>query len=265
VHGEHGQIQPQDLPASRIRQRRWLFRLCQSVHVVSASLRDNLHALGLDHVPVIVTPNGVDSARFVPPQSKAEARRAAGFAEDDRVIGIVGRLVALKRHRLLFEAFGKLAPEMPALRLLVVGDGGAEKEDILRAMKEHPLAGRIKWAGHQDDVKPFYQSMDLLAAPSEIEGLSNAVLEAMACGTPVLGHAACGNAEVLRHGENGFLAQLDSADQLAAALREALSDEALLARCSTNARDTVERQFSMEAMAESYRQLYRNAVRSKPS
>lgn len=265
VHGEHGQIQPQDLSPKRIWQRRWFFRLCHSVHVVSGSLKDNLHALGLDHVPIIVTPNGVDSERFAPSASKAEARRAAGFDAQDRVIGIVGRLVALKRHRLLFDAFGKLAPVMPELRLLVVGDGGVEKENILQAMHAHPFSGRIKWVGHQDDVKPFYQSMDLLAVPSEIEGLSNAVLEAMACGTPVLGHSACGNAEVMRDGENGFLAHLQTANDLATALREALSDEAKLARCAVNARHTVEQRFSMEAMAECYRQLYRSAARSKAS
>ncbi|MBX7208933.1 MAG: glycosyltransferase [Verrucomicrobiaceae bacterium] len=260
VHGEHGQIQKQDLAPKRLAQRRRLFRLCKRVHVVAAGMVQNLAALGLDNVPITVTPNGVDSDRFSPPASKAAAKEAAGFSGDDVIVGIVGRLVALKRHRLLFDAFALLGTELPCLHLLVVGDGGAEKEDIVRQMREHPLAARIRWAGHQDDMKPFYQAMDVLAAPSEIEGLSNAVLEGMACGTPVLAHAACGNADVIEHDRSGFLAHIYTPAQLAAELRRVLADENLLHDCGIAARDTVCGRFSMDAMAGCYRALYHGAV-----
>lgn len=263
VHGEHGQIQKQDLTRKRITQRRWLFRLCKRVHVVAAGMVQNLAALGLDHVPVTVTPNGVDSDRFCPPESKVAAKQKLGFAGDAMVVGIVGRLVALKRHRLLFDALSLLDTEFPKLHLLVVGDGGADKDDIVRQMKDHPLSNRIRWAGHQDDVKPFYQAMDLLAAPSEIEGLSNAVLEGMACGTPVLAHSACGNADVIAHDLCGFLAQLNSPAELADELRRVLSNPLLLQTCGDEARATVCKNFSMHAMAECYRSLYRSAVRGR--
>jgi glycosyltransferase involved in cell wall biosynthesis len=257
VHGEHGQVQSQDLTPKRRWQRRVLFALCRHVHVVSSSVRDNLQSLGLDpQRRIIVTPNGVDSERFAP----AEARMALGFAAEDQIIGIVGRLVALKRHQMLFDAFTQLAEEFPRLHLLVVGDGGAEREQLIAAMQQHPLAARIRWAGHQDDLPPYYRVMDLLAAPSEIEGLSNAVLEAMATAVPVLAHAACGNAEVIEDGQNGYLSHLNTAADLAAALRAALSSPAELRRRGAAARDTVLQRYSMGAMAESYRQLYRSAV-----
>lgn len=263
VHGEHGQIQKQDLTWKRIAQRRWLFRLCKSVHVVSSSMVQNLAALGLNHIPIIATPNGVDSDRFGAPESKLAMRKAAGFTGGEKVVGIVGRLVPLKRHRLLFDAFALLASDFPELHLLVVGDGGTDKDDIVRQMREHPQSARIRWAGHQDDMKPFYQAMDLMAAPSEIEGLSNAVLEAMACATPVLAHSACGNAEVIENGRSGFLAQLNTPGELAGELRRVLSRPALLQDCGAAARETVCRRFSMQAMAESYRALYEGAVRRK--
>lgn len=257
VHGEHGQVQRQDLTAKRRWQRRILFSVCRHVHVVSSSVRDNLQSLGLDPARrIIVTPNGVDSDRFSP----AEARRALGFGPDDQIIGIVGRLVALKRHQMLFDAFTQLAKEFPRLQLLVVGDGGAEREQLIAAMQQHPLASRIRWAGHQDDLPPYYRVMDLLAAPSEIEGLSNAVLEAMATAVPVLAHAACGNAEVIEDGQNGYLSHLNTSADLASALRAALSAPAELCRCGAAARNTVLQRYSMVAMAEGYRQLYRSAV-----
>lgn len=265
VHGEHGQVQKQDLTPKRLAQRRWLFKLCQSVHVVSSSVRDNLQDLGLDpKKKIVVTPNGVDSQRFSPTPDRAAAKQALGFPGDAFVIGIVGRLVALKRHEMLFAAFAQLAPQWPGLHLLVVGDGGAEREPLIAAMKAHPFADRLLWAGHQNDLPKYYRAMDLLAAPSEIEGLSNAVLEAMACAVPVLAHSACGNAEVIEDGLTGFLADIHDADTLAQCIEAPLKAPALLARCGTGARETVLKRYSMEAMAECYRRLYRDAARSDP-
>lgn len=261
VHGEHGQLQPQDLTPKRMRQRRWLFKLCRSVHVVSSSVRDNLQDLGLDpRKQVVVTPNGVDSQRFSPAEDRAAARQEIGLPADALVIGIVGRLVALKRHEMLFAAFEKLAPHWPKLHLLVVGDGGEDRERLIAAMKAHPHASRLVWAGHQNDLPKYYRAMDLLAAPSEIEGLSNAVLEAMACAVPVLAHSACGNAEVIEDGLTGFLSDIQSADMLAACIETGLKNPALLARCGAGARETVLKRYSMEAMADCYRKLYREAA-----
>lgn len=260
VHGEHGQVQKQDLTPKRLAQRRWFFRLCHSVHVVSSSVRDNLQELGLDpQKKIVVTPNGVDSERFSPAPDRAVAKQELGLPGDAIVVGIVGRLVALKRHEMLFAAFEKLAPQWPSLRLLVVGDGGADRDHIIGLMKAHPYVDRILWAGHQNDLPKYYRAMDLLAAPSEIEGLSNAVLEAMACAVPVLAHSACGNAEVIEDGLTGFLSDIHDANTLAACIESPLKDSALLARCGAGARETVLKRYSMEAMADCYRRLYRDA------
>lgn len=261
VHGEHGQIQKHDLTPKRLKQRRLLFRCCRRVHVVASGVRENLAQLGIcNRERIVVTPNGVDCDRYSPAESKAVALQAVGFSGEHRVIGIVGRLVALKRHVMLMEAFAKLAPKRPELHLLIVGDGGDDKETILAAMRQNAYADRIVWAGHQNDLKSWYQAMDLLAAPSEIEGLSNAVLEAMACGVPVLAHSACGNAEVIEDGTSGLLRKLDTAEQLAAELSDALSDPSRVASFGSRAREVVQRKFSMEAMLESYRTLYREGA-----
>jgi len=263
VHGEHGQLRASDTAGKRLWQRRILFAFCRRVHVVSAGLRDNLHQWGLRSWHSIVpTPNGVDTTRFAPPVDgeRDKLRKELGFESTDQVVGIVGRLVALKRHRMLLEAFTELAAEFPRLHLLVVGDGGEDREGLITAMREHPLATRVHWVGHQDDLPRFYQAMDLLTAPSELEGLSNAVLEAMATGLPVLGHVACGNAEVIQNGQNGLLSSLNSPHELAAALRAALYDHSTLRKLGQSARESVLRDYSMEAMVSGYARLYRSAL-----
>lgn len=261
VHGEHGQVQKQELTAKRLWLRRTLYRCCHQVQVVSGSVRENLADLGLTRRESIqVITNGVDCDRFSPPASKAEAKVAAGLPADAQVIGIVGRLVALKRHRMLLESFASLAPKLTRLHLLVVGDGGDDREDIIAAMREHPFASRIHWTGHQNDLRPHYQAMDLLAAPSEIEGLSNAVLEGMASAVPVLAHSACGNAEVIEDGSNGFLRELNSAEILARELNGAITQPAVLEACGRAARVSAQEGFSMESMVAGYAGLYRSAA-----
>ena len=77
-----------------------------------------------------------------------------------------------------------------------------------RANTASPVANRIHMVGFQAEPRLYYQSMDLLVVPSLSEGLSNVVLEAMSCGVPVLGHTACGNAEIITAGKDGILANL---------------------------------------------------------
>jgi glycosyltransferase involved in cell wall biosynthesis len=263
VHGEHGQLGASDTASKRLWQRRILFAFCRRVHVVSAGLRDHLHQWGLrSWHPIVATTNGVDTTRFAPEGEgeRDRTRKELGFDGTDQVVGIVGRLVAVKRHHMLLEAFTELADEFPRLHLLVVGDGGDGREGVITAMREHPLAARVHWVGHQDNLPRFYQAMDLLTAPSELEGLSNAVLEAMATGLPVLGHVACGNAELIQHGQNGLLSPLNSPRELAAAMRAALNDHSTLRKLGQAARESVLRDYSMEAMVSGYRRLYRSAL-----
>lgn len=256
LHGEHGQIQAAERSRKRWLMRHALHRCCHTVHTVSEGLRQTLLSEGFKPRRMVAVVNGVDCMRFQPPQDKAAAKAHLHLAPDTMVLGIVGRFVALKRHQLLLDALRPLMAEDPRIHLLVLGDHGDERENILRAMTEHPFAARIHWLGMRSDVAPCYQAMDLLVAPSEIEGLSNAVLEAMACGVPTLAHAACGNSEAITHGENGFLHDIADAPSLTAALREAVTDSSRLKRISDQARARAIGDFSIEAMAAGYLHLY---------
>jgi glycosyltransferase involved in cell wall biosynthesis len=130
-------------------------------------------------------------------------------------------------------------------------------------MVSHPFADRIHWLGMRADMDACYQAMDLLVSPSEIEGLSNAVLEAMATGVPVLAHEACGNNEVVRNGVNGILRDLRDADALASAIRETVANPENLTRLGLAARQHVVDHFSLDSMADAYLRTYQSIVRDR--
>lgn len=264
VHGEHGQIQERERNARRRWQRRLLYHCCAGLHTVSHSMLQSLNTDGIPVNRMTAIPNGVDARRFCPGGSKLSSRTTIGMPPNALVLGIVGRFVALKRHRLLLDAFTQLALKIPATRLLIVGAGGDDEAAVTALIENHPLRHSIDWVGMQSNMVPYYQAMDLLVAPSMIEGLSNAVLEAMACGVPVLAHQACGNSEVIEHEQNGFCDDLSDLDDLVRALLQRLADRAALANTGRAARQHVVDNFSLESMACGYHTLYTRCARRLP-
>ncbi|MFZ4764477.1 MAG: glycosyltransferase [Roseimicrobium sp.] len=256
LHGEHGQIQVPDQTPRRLWLRRRLYGCCKVVHTVSQGLKETLSQSGFNHRSLRAIVNGVDCVRFNVSEDKVAAKAVFELPPTSIVLGIVGRFVALKRHRLLLDALRTVMAEFPAVHLLVAGDHGPERDSIVSAMREHPFAAKIHWLGMTNDMAPCYRALDLLVVPSEIEGLSNAVLEAMASGVPVLAHGACGNAEAVTHGESGFLHDIKDAPALVEALRPLLREPSILARASVQARTRALDHFSIASMASSYLSLY---------
>lgn len=120
--------------------------------------------------------NGIDVERFKPvnPGQKSRIKMQMGFADKDFLIGIVGRLDAIKNHLNLFKAFRKVAQEHPQARLVVVGDG-AERGRLEK--NEHR---NIIFLGYRSDTDILMKAFDLFVLPSFNEGISNTILEAMA-------------------------------------------------------------------------------------
>jgi glycosyltransferase involved in cell wall biosynthesis len=270
LHGEHAELNETERTGKRLLQRKLFYKACRIVHTVSHSLKDDLVRMGLPDRKIAVAVNGVDTARFCPAAPGAEARRALleacgmpGGAPEALVLGMVGRFGKYKRQDFLVRAFERTVAARPDLdlHLVLVGDKGPEKDRVLAMIAESPARARIHLAGFQRDVRPFYQVLDLLVVPSINEGLSNAVLEAMSTGLPVLGSSACGNAEVMEDGRDGFVRDLGTPELLATALEELVADRERLRRVGQAARDTAIARFSLESMAARYQELYRDCAR----
>ena len=261
LHGEHAELDASEQAPRRLNLRRALYQRCAALHTVSESLSIHLRSHGLRHRQLIAIPNGVDTERFQPATALADLRRQLGLPAPDEgfVFGMVARFGPFKRHKLLVEAFNLLANVHESVWLVLVGDGGPEATTVREQVAASPHASRILLPGFQANPAPWHQSFDLLVLPSINEGMSNALLEGMTCGTPVLAQASCGCSELIEDGITGFLMDCQNAQDLATSLSPFLSNPSGdWRRAGMRARQRVMETFSLDSMAAAYLSLYQS-------
>ncbi len=193
---------------------------------VSAALAQRLAAIGAPVEKVHVARNGVDVDRFRP-EARAEARRRLGLAEGPWLLS-VGNLLPVKRHHLVIGALALLRQRWPSLRLAVVGRGPLADE-LQRLAQDQGLQDAVVLAGAvpQDDLRWWYSAADLLVLASSREGWPNVLLEAMACGLPVVASRVGGVPEIVSDSTVGVAAEFDTADALAALIDARLATPAV--------------------------------------
>lgn len=247
----------------RSRLVRWQFRAllacADRVIVVSREMQAYLSALGVPAERVVWIPNGVDVERFCPPGAavKAQQRARLGIAPGKSAVLYVGRLEHMKGVDVLLRGWQKLSEaRRQNSRLYLAGDG-PEREPLKRMAAELGVAGSVRFLGEQADVMPFYQAADLFVLPSRTEGLSNALIEAMACGLPVVASEVGGAKDLVQDGLNGFFFPSEDSAALAARLEAALaSPESWKAR-GRAARASVTANASLAAVVQKIEAVYR--------
>jgi glycosyltransferase involved in cell wall biosynthesis len=229
--------------------RRYILAHATAVVANSDGLRELSEAA--DSVATQVIPNGVDADFFRP--------TAADFAQDDKTpvlrILFVGRFQKQKNLPYLFEQCAHLPLDRFVLHL--VGDGPLRAELHLLA-EQRGIASAIVWHGWlpRPALRAIYQAADCLVNPSFYEGMPNVVLEAMACGLPVLASNIPGNDALVRPGETGYLFDPAQGNGLQHALEELLADRSLISRFGANGRARAVAQWSWERVARSYVSLF---------
>ncbi len=171
------------------------------------------------------------------------SRAELGLRPDALVLATVARFDPVKRLDVLLRALPLLVRRVPETQLLIVGDG--EERKALHALAGAlALGDRVVFAGAIPDAARVLPLVDLYVTASRREGLPTAVLEAMACGLPVLATEAPGHVDAVDPEVTGRLVPLDDAPGLAAAAAALLRDPALRARMGQAGRERVERRFS---------------------
>ena len=190
-------------------------------------------------------PNGVE----VPaddPAARGRIRAELGLG-DAPVLITTSRLHPQKGHRHLLDALAGLRKALPALRLLIVGDG-VERPNLEAQARQLGIADAAVFTGFRSDVADLLRAADLFVLPSLREGMPNTALEAMAVGLPVVASAVGGVPEVVVGGETGLLVPAGDAGSLRDAIARLVTERDLAGRMGRAGRERVREQFSVERM-----------------
>jgi sugar transferase (PEP-CTERM/EpsH1 system associated) len=262
IQSEHGRDlgDLDGLHRARLRVRRLLAPFIDMHVVVSVHLqRWLLERVRLRPERVRIVPNGVDATRFKPLLQRDRAREQCGYGPTDVVFGAVGRLVPVKDHATLLEAFHAVSARHPDSRLLVVGDG-SERPALEEQVRRRGIADRVRLVGHRDDVAQWLGIMDVLVHPSLMEGMSNAVLEAMAVALPVVATAVGGTPEIVEHNRTGLLVPPSTPSALTDAMRSYCASAATRMTHGAAGRARVEAYYPLTKMIAGYSEIYREAL-----
>jgi glycosyltransferase involved in cell wall biosynthesis len=223
---------------------------------LTQEIEAELIEFGLDGTAVRRIPNGVDAATFfpAPPAEQAVLRAASGLPTDKILFAFVGRLTRQKRPDILLEAWSRCATSRT--HLVFVGDGPLRGE--LERQVSRPVPRRdVTFTGVVSDVPSLVRAMDIAVIPSEAEGMSNAMLEAMACGLPVVATDVGGAREVVgSDGKAGVVVPAGSSGALADAMAGLAASAGLRNEIGAAARALIEGRYDIRRVAAQYLSLY---------
>jgi glycosyltransferase involved in cell wall biosynthesis len=202
--------------------------------------------------------NGIDLDVFSP----LDSPRPPDLPRDSFVIGVVCALRPEKGLPTLLQAFARVRHLRAGMKLAIVGDG-----PMLESLRSESQALGVRedcvFALNTGRVTDWLRAIDIFVLPSLSEALSNALMEAMACGCPVVASNIGGNPELVRNGETGLLFEPGDAASLAAALQTLIENESLRRRLADNGAKFLRDSFSIRASAQRMGEIYAQLLRSR--
>lgn len=238
---------------------RWLyFRAAAHIVTTGEALRRQVIAeAGADPARVTSVPTGIDLDRFHP-GNRIAMRAELGLAQEDFLVGIVATLRSWKGHRYLLDAIARI----PDTRVKAVVVGGGPGEDNLRRQAaDLGIEARVIMAGQREDVVPWLQSFDVFALPSYAnEGVPQAIMQAMACGLPVITTAIGAIGEAASDGVTALMVQPQNADALAAAILRLRADAGLRERLGQAGTAAAQERFSSKKMLDEMERVFTAAM-----
>jgi glycosyltransferase involved in cell wall biosynthesis len=238
--------------------RRFIFQRSIAVIANSPGLKEMSERA--DPFPVQVIPNGVDTDFFHPPATRDEA------ADRPFAFLFVGRFQIAKNLFYLFDHVASLKRSGAGSFVLhLVGDG-PQHDELQNHAKKSGIEDCLVWHGWVDKnrLREIYRNADCLVNPSLCEGMPNVVLEAMACGLPVIASRVPGNDAVVRHGKTGRLFDLDEPEAFQTVLREMMADPGRAREMGETGRSWVVSDFSWRKIAQAYADLFSGSAGEAP-
>lgn len=225
------------------------------VVATSKLMEEELRNFGFAQQKIKYIPNGVMLPRLPSVQERARVRESLGVSPDNFVLTFVGSFQRKKNVPFLLNTFASLARERSQVRLWLVGDG-PQRNLLQQQVIQLDLTGKVRFTGQIPNVSDYLMASDGFVLPSRIEGLSNALLEAMSHGLPCVATAVGGNPDLIHSGKNGWLVPPEDPNALYETLKR-VSDNSDAARAAGHAaRATIAERFTIDQVADKYLDLY---------
>lgn len=244
------------LTPAQSRVQMTMFRWCDAVICNSRAAANGLVDRGLPERKITVIWNGLPEAAF------AETAPALPKVPGSLRVGMIARMnTPAKNHALFLRVAARLSLEFPQAEFVIAGDGPLRKK--VEAEAAHLALGeRVRFLGDRRDVPAVFTSLDLSVLPSASESLSNAILESMAAGVPVVASRVGGNSELVS-GDRGILVPVGDEIGLTAAVATLLRDGDLRRQMGSNCRRFAREHFMLETMRKAHEKLYADLLARK--
>jgi glycosyltransferase involved in cell wall biosynthesis len=221
-------------------------------------------AVTTDRIPsekAFTISNGVDTKSFR--QGRDAALRAElGFAPDNVVFGVIANFHNIKRHADFVLAAEKILKDEPQARFLMIGADYGTLPELRKQISERGMDACFVIVSGTSEPERYYRAMDVYVCASEVEGMSNAIMEAMASGKPVIATNVGGNSELVSNGESGFIVAPYAPNEIAACASMLISDSGLRSRMGLRGLRRVEERFSVNVMVKAHEKLYSKLLKS---
>ena len=246
-------------PSMRLLHR-YRLRHCTAFTANSEASRDYLAAQGVPRERIRVIPNGhvIDRTRSL--LDTAAVRAGIGVRPDELLAIYVGRLIETKRVCDLVDAVAQLNGANRCLRVVVVGDG-AKRAVLQEQVAAAGLNDVVQFLGERADVADLLRSSDLFVFPSEVEGLSNAVIEAALAGLPIVGCDVGGVRDIVENNREALLVPPRNPRDFAAAMRRLIDNRDEARKFGEAARARAEQSYSIDNTLEKLYELYDESLR----
>jgi len=241
---------------------KWLDWIANALSdVITANSRavatDTQERDGYDVSRIVVVPNGLDFARLDQARGQRdETRNKLRLSKTDIAIVMVANLIPYKGHSELIEAFARIAADDPRLKLFLIGEDRGIGEVLISDVRRLGVADRVDLMGQRNDVPTLLSAMDLGVLASHEEGFSNALLEKLAAGLPVVATNVGGNPEALEGMPDCILVEPQNPDDLARGLTEAIGNLGADDQKRKIRQSRVRERYSVDAMVDAYERLY---------
>lgn len=247
------------------REPRWFaplkYRLYQRVVVISEAIGRVLVSCGVNPNAITAVRSAVDAASYDLPADSAWFQQAFSLPTDEVTIGVVAQLIPRKGHRYLLQVLPELLIKHSQLHVLIFGQGPLQSE-LAEAVARPEYCGRVQMTGFRDDLRRVMPNLYAVVHPAEKEGLGVALLQASACGVPVIAAEAGGIPEIVLHDKNGLTFKVGDVKNLHQQIDLLLSDPAMRERLGSEGKGLANTAFSIDAMVEGNLNVYQSLIDS---